>query len=83
MIPAEDYLQFFASDRSHMHKSDGTWLARPPAYTCIVASGNAAAALVTLACLQGLFETACSRLVALTLVSLAICMYMNDAHGHV
>ncbi len=25
----------FASDRSHMKKEDGTWIAPPPSYPCI------------------------------------------------
>jgi hypothetical protein len=34
VIPGEDYLQYFSSDRSHMWK-EGTWLAPPPSWPCI------------------------------------------------
>ena len=32
VIPADIFLEEFASDRSHMRKEDGTWLASPPPY---------------------------------------------------
>lgn len=32
VIPADIFLEEFASDRSHMRKEDGTWLALPPPY---------------------------------------------------
>ena len=32
VIPADDFLEEFASDRSHMRKEDGSWLAIPPPY---------------------------------------------------
>ena len=35
VIPAKDYLNHFASDRSHMKLADGQWLATPPSYPCI------------------------------------------------
>lgn len=30
VIPAADYMSGFASDRSHMRRADGSWLAPPP-----------------------------------------------------
>lgn len=38
VVKADDYLQFFASDRTHMRGQDGSWQASPPSYPCIVAS---------------------------------------------
>ena len=35
VIPSEDYLGHFASDRSHMKRGDGSWLAPPPPWPCI------------------------------------------------
>ncbi|KAL6456957.1 hypothetical protein MHYP_G00339200 [Metynnis hypsauchen] len=35
VIPALTYLQKFASDRSHMKHSNGTWRMPPPSYPCI------------------------------------------------
>ncbi len=35
LIRAETYIQHFYSDRMHMKKEDGTWLAEPPSYDCI------------------------------------------------
>lgn len=35
LIRAETYLQNFYSDRMHMRRKDGTWLAKPPGYDCI------------------------------------------------
>ena len=35
VVRAEVYLKHFSSDRSHMRKEDGTWMAAPPAYACI------------------------------------------------
>ncbi|KAL8624670.1 hypothetical protein ACOMHN_038216 [Nucella lapillus] len=35
VVTGEEYLKTFASDRSHMVKEDGTWMADPPAYPCI------------------------------------------------
>ncbi|XP_076434984.1 protein N-terminal glutamine amidohydrolase-like [Babylonia areolata] len=35
VVAGEEYLRTFASDRSHMVKEDGTWLAEPPVYPCI------------------------------------------------
>lgn len=32
VIPADSYLSNFASDRSHMKKSDGSWMSPPPPY---------------------------------------------------
>lgn len=32
MVPAREFLKTFASDRSHMRREDGTWLAPPPNY---------------------------------------------------
>ena len=40
LIPAEKYLSTFASDRSHMIKDDGSWLATPPHYPCIETSNS-------------------------------------------
>lgn len=37
MISAQQFLETFASDRSHMVK-DGKWLKPPPAYPCIATS---------------------------------------------
>ncbi|KAF7645031.1 hypothetical protein LDENG_00211490 [Lucifuga dentata] len=35
VVPAESFLQNFASDRSHMKTADGGWTAPPPAYPLI------------------------------------------------
>ena len=35
VIPAEEYLKYFYSDRAHMNKN-GEWLAPPPSYGCIM-----------------------------------------------
>jgi hypothetical protein len=35
LIPAEDYVRDFASDRSHMRGDDGSWLAPPPEWPLI------------------------------------------------
>lgn len=35
VIPAVTYLKKFASDRSHMKNSNGTWRMSPPPYPCI------------------------------------------------
>eukprot|EP01026_Neomeris_dumetosa_P005654 TRINITY_DN11650_c0_g1_i1.p1 TRINITY_DN11650_c0_g1~~TRINITY_DN11650_c0_g1_i1.p1 ORF type:complete len:149 (-),score=4.42 TRINITY_DN11650_c0_g1_i1:105-551(-) len=36
VIEGEIYLRFFASDRSHMLRQDGSWLAPPPQYDPII-----------------------------------------------
>ncbi|CAG0916503.1 unnamed protein product [Notodromas monacha] len=36
VVPAEQFLRIFASDRSHMLKEDGSWLKPPPNYPPIV-----------------------------------------------
>lgn len=40
IIPAEQYLEEFASDRSHMQLPDGSYQATPPDYPCIVAKNG-------------------------------------------
>ena len=40
MVAADEYLTAFASDRSHMLKEDGSWLAEPPTYPCIQTQGK-------------------------------------------
>jgi len=35
VVSAIDYLLVFASDRSHMKKANGLWIANPPTYSCI------------------------------------------------
>ncbi|XP_041379080.1 protein N-terminal glutamine amidohydrolase-like [Gigantopelta aegis] len=35
VIAAKEYLRTFASDRSHMRRSDGTWRVQPPQFPCI------------------------------------------------
>ncbi|XP_060596139.1 protein N-terminal glutamine amidohydrolase-like [Ruditapes philippinarum] len=35
VIPADEFLSTFASDRSHMLDEDGKWLKTPPSYPCI------------------------------------------------
>ena len=37
---AQEYLDHFASDRRHMVKADGTWMAKPPDYHPISTAGN-------------------------------------------
>jgi len=32
VIPSQDFLMTFASNRSHMKKSDGSWIKSPPGY---------------------------------------------------
>lgn len=39
VIPAVTYLKKFASDRSHMKHSNGTWRMSPPPYPCIETTG--------------------------------------------
>jgi len=39
VIPAQDFLAHFASDRSHMKKSDGSWHSTPPTYPPISTPG--------------------------------------------
>lgn len=39
VIPAEEFLQTFASDRSHMLTPDGHWMAPPPTYPPIKTKG--------------------------------------------
>nr|XP_024382569.1 protein N-terminal glutamine amidohydrolase-like isoform X2 [Physcomitrium patens] len=41
VIAAPMYLRFFASDRRHMKKKDGSWMALPPLYDCLVAEDGA------------------------------------------
>ena len=36
VIPAQEFLQTFASDRRHMKKPDGAWMKPPPPYPCIM-----------------------------------------------
>lgn len=38
VIPADSFLHMFASDRSHMKETDGTWRMPPPPYPCIATS---------------------------------------------
>ena len=40
VVAADEYLAAFASDRSHMLKEDGSWLAEPPTYPCIQTQGK-------------------------------------------
>lgn len=42
VVPAADYLEHFASDRSHMRRPDGSWSAPPPPEPCIVARDGCA-----------------------------------------
>ncbi|CAH8459419.1 unnamed protein product [Schistosoma turkestanicum] len=35
VIPVVDYLNHFSSDRRHMLREDGNWIAPPPSYECI------------------------------------------------
>lgn len=37
VLAAPLYLRFFASDRRHMRRADGSWMALPPLYDCLVA----------------------------------------------
>lgn len=39
VIPAEQFINSFASDRRHMLRPDGTWLKPPPLYDCISCKG--------------------------------------------
>lgn len=41
VIPAEQYLAEFSSDRRHMRRPDGTWIKPPPPYPPIQSSGKA------------------------------------------
>ncbi|VDO86607.1 unnamed protein product [Schistosoma margrebowiei] len=36
VIHGVDYLNHFSSDRSHMQREDGSWIAPPPTYKCIL-----------------------------------------------
>jgi protein N-terminal glutamine amidohydrolase len=36
VVRADTFLMHFYSDRSHMKKEDGTWIAPPPSYDCIM-----------------------------------------------
>lgn len=40
VIPAEQYLAEFSSDRRHMRRPDGTWIKPPPPYAPIQSNGN-------------------------------------------
>ena len=40
VVGGADYLQTFASDRSHMMNSDGSWKSPPPSYTPIQTKGT-------------------------------------------
>lgn len=40
VIPAEQYLAEFSSDRRHMRRPDGTWIKPPPPYPPIQSSGK-------------------------------------------
>lgn len=40
VIPAEQYLAEFSSDRRHMRRPDGTWIKPPPPYPPIQSSGE-------------------------------------------
>ncbi|KAI7901679.1 N-terminal glutamine amidase-domain-containing protein [Cokeromyces recurvatus] len=40
LISAQLYLDYFQSDRSHMLKEDGTYMAPPPSYQAIISSEN-------------------------------------------
>ena len=39
VIPANVFLDTFASDRSHMLDAEGKWLKPPPSYPCIQTEG--------------------------------------------
>jgi hypothetical protein len=39
VIPADEFLSTFASDRSHMLDEDGKWLKTPPSYPCLQTKG--------------------------------------------
>ena len=39
VVPSDVYLSAFASDRSHMLNTDGSWLQPPPTYPCIHTPG--------------------------------------------
>ena len=39
VITAAEYIEYFASDRRHMLKPDGTWMAEPPEYPPIATKG--------------------------------------------
>lgn len=39
IVAAPVFLRSFASDRRHMKRSDGTWIALPPQYDCLVGEG--------------------------------------------
>lgn len=51
VIPAVTYLKEFASDRSHMKRSDGTWRIPPPSYACIETTGKCFCLLLSVCCL--------------------------------
>jgi len=40
LLPERLFRAVFASDRSHMRREDGTWLAPPPPWPCIQAPGE-------------------------------------------
>lgn len=40
VIPAEQFLAEFSSDRRHMRRTDGTWIKQPPPYPPIQSSGK-------------------------------------------
>lgn len=48
VIPAVTYLKKFASDRSHMKHSNGTWRMPPPPYPCIETTGKSFTSLLAL-----------------------------------
>jgi hypothetical protein len=42
VVPADDFLATFATDRSHMRAPDGSWLASPPPWRAPAAAGQRA-----------------------------------------
>ncbi|MGB9179347.1 MAG: hypothetical protein WCB68_08880 [Pyrinomonadaceae bacterium] len=40
IIEADEYIARFSSDRFHMRKKDGSWLAPPPPWPCITRNGG-------------------------------------------
>lgn len=40
VIPAEQFLAEFSSDRRHMRRTDGTWIKQPPPYPPIQSNGK-------------------------------------------
>lgn len=61
VVEAEDYVRIFASDRSHMHREDGSWTSPPPPWPAI----STPAAAMNLMCFVDMSQTFVGLIVSL------------------